>query len=124
MLLKYSHLSCKETRKKSVYVQVTLVIGALTALAGCQEQHPVCKKFSGDAGAVVCQQRGANDLHMFQKMPLPTHHLLLSCWFNLSDTGLPTLSWNLRHNSVHVITRMWANAQRDGRLDEYRWRLC
>ena len=32
----------------------------------------------------------------------------------------------LRHNitvgAVHISTRMWANAQRDGRPAEYRWR--
>ena len=26
---------------------------------------------------VICLERGANDLHMVQLMPLPTHHLLL-----------------------------------------------
>jgi len=27
---------------------------------------------------VVCLERGANDLHMVQLMPLPPHHLLLN----------------------------------------------
>ena len=26
---------------------------------------------------VICQEQGANDLHMIQLMPLPPHHLLL-----------------------------------------------
>jgi len=26
---------------------------------------------------VICLERGANDLHMVQLMPLPPHHLLL-----------------------------------------------
>jgi len=29
------------------------------------------------AGLVICQERGANDLHTVQLMPLPPHHLLL-----------------------------------------------
>jgi len=29
------------------------------------------------AGGVICLDRGANDLHMVQLMPLPPHHLLL-----------------------------------------------
>ena len=29
------------------------------------------------AGVVICLERGANDLHMVQLMPLPPHHLLL-----------------------------------------------
>jgi len=28
-------------------------------------------------GVVICVERGANDLHMVQLMPLPPHHLLL-----------------------------------------------
>jgi len=41
---------------------------------------------------VICLQGGANDLHMIQLMPLPTHRLLLHQnpeLFNLSDAGLP-----------------------------------
>ena len=44
---------------------------------------------------VICLQRGANDLHMVQLMPLPPHHLLLHYnpdWFNLSGASLPRLS--------------------------------
>jgi len=29
------------------------------------------------SGMVICLQRGANDLHMAELMPLPPHHLLL-----------------------------------------------
>jgi len=50
----------------------------------------------GGAGAVICLERGANDLYMVPQMPLPPHHLLLRQnpdWFNLSGAGLPRLSW-------------------------------
>ena len=36
------------------------------------------------SGVVICMERGANDLHMVQLMPLPPHHLLLQYnpeWF-------------------------------------------
>jgi len=39
---------------------------------------------------VICLKRGANDLHMIQLMPLPSHHLLLHYspeWSNLSGTN-------------------------------------
>jgi len=37
-----------------------------------------CKKIEWwGAGMVIWQDRVANDLHIFQLMPLPTHHLLL-----------------------------------------------
>jgi len=35
------------------------------------------KTESWGTGVVVCLERGANDLHMVQLMPLPPHHLLL-----------------------------------------------
>ena len=41
---------------------------------------------------VICQQRGANDLHMVQLMPLPPHHLLLQQnpeWFILLVPAYP-----------------------------------
>jgi len=43
--------------------------------------------------------RSANDLHMFQLMPLPPHHLLLHCkseWFDLLIPGFPVWKrpWN------------------------------
>jgi len=41
---------------------------------------------------VICLERGANDLHMVQLMPLPLHHVLLHYnpeWFCLSDASFP-----------------------------------
>ena len=41
---------------------------------------------------VVCLERGANDLHMVQLMPLPSHHLLLQQspeWFILLLPAYP-----------------------------------
>ena len=44
---------------------------------------------------IICLQRGANDLHMVQLMPLPPHHLLLQQnpeWFILlvpTNPGCP-----------------------------------
>jgi len=35
---------------------------------------------------VICLERGANDLHMVQLMPLPPHHLLL---YSKIKNGLP-----------------------------------
>jgi len=51
-----------------------VAFSALPLLVRQQEGHPVCKKLSG---VVICLERGANDLHMVQLMPLPPHHLLL-----------------------------------------------
>jgi len=47
------------------------------------------------ADVVICLERGANDMHMVQLMPLPPHHFLLYWnldWFNISGAGLPRLS--------------------------------
>ena len=41
---------------------------------------------------VICLERGANDLHMVQLMPLPPHHLLLQQnleWFILLILAYP-----------------------------------
>jgi len=35
------------------------------------------KVSGGGTGVVICLERGANDLHIVQLMPLPPHHLLL-----------------------------------------------
>jgi len=49
---------------------------ALTLLVGCQEDHPACKNVEWwGAGMAVCLERGVNDLHMVQLMPLP----IISC---------------------------------------------
>ena len=54
---------------------------------------------------VICLERDANDLHiMVQLTLLPPHHLLLHRnpeWFNLSDAGLPRLSWK---NTVKQVS--------------------
>ena len=44
---------------------------------------------------VICLERGANDLHMVQLMPLPPHHLCSIKIQNglLFGAGLPRLSW-------------------------------
>jgi len=45
---------------------------------------------SNNAGTVICLKQGANDLHIVQLMPLPSHHLVLldtpvKNWRNLSE---------------------------------------
>jgi len=66
-------------------------------LVGRREEHLACRKFSDEVLAVViCLERGADDLHMVQLMPLPPHHPLLHLnpeWFNLSGAGLLRLPW-------------------------------
>ena len=67
---------------------------ALTLLVGRQEGHLACKKNMEWWGAdmVICLERGADDLHMVQLMPLPPHHLLLLQnpeWFILLVTAYP-----------------------------------
>jgi len=50
----------------------------LTLLVWYREKHPTCKKITHcDAGMVISLERGANDLHTVQLMPLPPHHFLL-----------------------------------------------
>jgi len=51
---------------------VFIVFSALTLLVWRLEEH----EWWG-AGVVICLERGANDLHMVQLMPLPSHHLFL-----------------------------------------------
>jgi len=44
---------------------------------------------------VICLERGVNDLHMVQPMPLPPNHLLLHQnpeWFCFSNATLPRFS--------------------------------
>jgi len=54
--------------------------GAFSALmhrlGGRKGIRPVKTDWWG-TGVVICLEQGANDLHMVQLMPLPTHHLLL-----------------------------------------------
>jgi len=43
---------------------------------------------------VICLERGANDLHVVQLMPLPPHHLLFNQnpdWLNLFGFPLPQI---------------------------------
>jgi len=42
----------------------TFAFSALTLSAGHQEEHPACKNLSDKMLAWLCQERGANDLHM------------------------------------------------------------
>jgi len=47
-------------------------------LVGQQKGHPACKKLEWwGTGMVISLEWSANDLHMVQLMPMPTHHLLL-----------------------------------------------
>jgi len=45
-------------------------------LGGRKDIRPVKTEWCG-TGVVICLERGANDLHMGQLMPLSPHHLLL-----------------------------------------------
>ena len=55
-----------------------IAFSALTLLVGRQEEHLACKELSDEVLAwVICVDRGTNDLHMVQLMPLPPPHLLL-----------------------------------------------
>ena len=48
---------------------------ALTLWAWRQEEHTARKKLEWwGAGMVICVERGANDLHMVQLMPVPPYH--------------------------------------------------
>jgi len=77
--------------------------GALTLLAGCQEDHPACKNWvmrclCGYLSAARCRlfAYGSADA---TAIPKP-HHLLLRLnpdWFYLSGTGLPRLSRKRGH---------------------------
>jgi len=64
-------------------------------LVGWQEGHPACKNLHGEILAwlmVICLERGANDLHMVQLMPLPPHNLLLQQnpeWFTFLVPAYP-----------------------------------
>jgi len=61
---------------------------ALTLLVGHQEEHLTCKKTEWwDACVAICLERGVNDLHMVQQMPLSPHHLLLH-WNQTDSTYL------------------------------------
>ena len=71
-----------------------LCSSALTLLVGGQEEHPA-QKISEDSGVVIFLQRGANDLHMVQLMPLPPDHLCfskiqngLSLWYPFTQVVL------------------------------------
>ena len=58
--------------------QWLIAFSALMLLVGRQKERRACKKIEWcGAGVVICLERGANDLHMVQLMPLPSHHLLL-----------------------------------------------
>ena len=61
-------------------------------LGGRKGIRPVINMEWWGAGVVLCLERGANDLHMVQLMPLPPHHLLLQQnpeWFILLVPAYP-----------------------------------
>ena len=115
----------------------------MTLLDGQQEGHPASKKTEWwGAGAVICLGRGA-DWHMAQLMSLPP---TVSCFSKIqigftflvpAHLGSPG-QWAVKRvllllyvkltsmpaaaGAFYIITRMWANAQPDGRPAEHRWR--
>jgi len=93
--------------------QHLIAFSALTPFVGCQEEHPACKTTEWwGAGVVICVERGANDLHMIQLMPLPICHLLPygnPDWFNLSGASFPRLSWKRGHEmGACLISSIWS----------------
>jgi len=62
-------------------------------LVGRQEGHLACKKLVvRHWHGCLSMERGVNDLHMVQVIPLPPHCLLLHEnpeWFCLSGAGFP-----------------------------------
>jgi len=60
---------------KLYLLNFTKTFSVLTLLVG-QGIWPVKTECWG-TGMVACSERGANDLHMVQLIPLPPHHLLL-----------------------------------------------
>ena len=59
---------------------------------------------------VICLERGANDLHMVQLMPLPPHHLLLqqnpewlSFWYQPTQVDLEKKA--VKRLCVYVLVR-------------------
>ena len=61
-------------------------------LGGRKGIQPVKNMEWWGAGVVICLERGANNLHMVQLMPLPRHHLLLQQnpeWFILLVLAYP-----------------------------------
>ena len=76
---------------------------ALKLLVGRQRGHLTHKKFDWwVAGVVICLERGVNDLHMVQLMPLPLRHLLLReksrmvlpFWYRLTQVNLQKRPFN------------------------------
>jgi len=81
---------------------------ALTLLEGRYEGHPACKKteWSG-TGMVICLERGANDLHVAQLMPLPPYHLLLQQnpeWFIFLALAYPDCPEGISHASTSSLS--------------------
>jgi len=63
---------------------------------------------------VISLERGANDLHMVQLMPLPPHHLLLQWnpeWFTF-HTSLKNVNrlQGIQHSLARVVTRRHSRA--------------
>ena len=88
-----------------------MLFSALSLLVGQQEEHLAHKKLEWwGATMVICLERGANDLHMVQLMPLPPHHLCFSKIQNRivypSGTSLPGLSCKEGHWTTVVVCWM------------------
>jgi len=54
---------------------IIFAFSALALLVGRRKEHPACKILSDE---VVFLERGANDLHVVQLMPLHPRHLLFN----------------------------------------------
>ena len=64
-------------RALNAFSALTLLIGQEGKEGSRKGIRPVKKTECRGIGMVICLERGANDLHMVQLMPLPPHHLLL-----------------------------------------------
>jgi len=55
----------------------SLLLCAFSMLGGRQEEHPACKKLSGEALEWLSEWSEVQMICMVQLMPPPAHHLLL-----------------------------------------------
>jgi len=62
---------------QDIIITYNSVLWRCWAVGWAAEGHPACKKTERwGTGVVICLERGANDLHMVQLMPLPP---IISC---------------------------------------------
>jgi len=94
------HLTDAKTKYLCRNWYVSFSFSALTLLVGGRKViRPVKTKWWG-TGVVICLEQGANDLHMFQLMPLPPNislALVKSRMVYLSCAGISRLSWKKGH---------------------------